>query len=150
MKKMRGSRQAMSRQAASFGTPLPVREITPAQIQRRLSSRLRKIIGPAGRVSLSEAAHITQIHPRTLKAYVDGTACPNLARYGRLLRVFGPEVGIEMALMLGWEPRAVDQRLPQIDDMLDLREAVGQALRAINQVQANGTPLERASSRRES
>lgn len=141
----------MSRQAASFGTPLPVREITPAQIQRRLSSRLRKIIGPAGRVSLAEAARITEIHPRTLKAYVDGTACPNLARYGRLLRVFGPQVGIEMALMLGWEPRAVDQVVPQTDNLLELREAVAQALRAINLLQANGTPDARAPSlRRES
>ena len=141
----------MSRQAASFGTPLPVREITPAQIQRRLSSRLRKIIGPAGRISLAEAARITEIHPRTLKAYVDGTACPNLARYGRLLRVFGPQVGIEMALMLGWEPRAVDQVVPQTDNLLELREAVAQALRAINLLQANGTPDARAPSlRRES
>lgn len=151
MKKVCEPRHAMSRHVvASFDTPLPVREITPIQIQRRLSSRLRKIIGPAGRVSLSEAARITEIHPRTLKAYLDGTACPNLARYGRLLRAFGPEVGIEMAMMLGWEPRAVDQHLPQTDDLLELREAVEQALRVVNLLQANDMANAQVLSRRTS
>lgn len=148
MKRMHVSRQTMTRQAESFGAPLPVREITPTQIQLRLSSRLRKIIGRAGRVSLAEAARITEIHPRTLKAYVDGTACPNLARYGRLLRVFGPEVGIEMALMLGWEPRAISQRAPQTDDLVALRDAVLQALRVIDLLQAD-SPTETPPPRRQ-
>lgn len=124
--------------AEAFAAPLPVRDITPAEVQRRLSFRLKQIIGPAGRYGLADAARIADIHPRTLKAYVDGTACPNLARYGRLLRAFGPEAGIELAMMLGWEPRATDRRLPLTDDVRELRESVAQAIRAIDLVVARG------------
>ena len=79
---MRAARPA----AAQLRAPLPVRSITPAEIQARLSHRLRQIVGPGRRVTLAEAAKLTGINARTLKAYVAGTACPNVARYGRLLR----------------------------------------------------------------
>ena len=134
---MRTKRRSGRLTAAAYQTPLSVREITPAEIQRRLSFRLRQIIGPGRRMSLGEAARLTDINPRTLKAYVEGTACPNVARYGRLLRVFGPEVGIELAHMLGWEPRASNPDLPQAGDLRDLREAVARAIRAIDQVAAH-------------
>lgn len=77
---------------------------------------------------------MTDINSRTLKAYVDGTACPNVARYGRLLRVFGPEVGIELAQMLGWEPRAKNPHLLQTEDLRALRDAAAQALQTIDQM----------------
>jgi len=70
---------------AKLRAPLPARSITPAEIQVRLSHRLRQIIGPGRRATLAEAASLTGINARTLKAYVAGTACPNVARYRRLL-----------------------------------------------------------------
>lgn len=120
-----------------------MRAITPAEVQARLSHRLRQIIGPGRRVSLEETARLTGINARTLKAYVAGTACPNVARYGRLLRVFGPEVGIELALMLGWEPRASNPALPQTEDLRGLRDAVAQAIRALDLVLAHGARVSR-------
>ena len=130
------------RHIEQFGAPLAVRAITPEEIQRRLSYRLRQIIGPNGRVSLAQAARLTQINTRTLKSYLDGTACPNVARYGRLLRVFGPEVGIELAMMLGWEPRATDRLRAPGRDIRDLREAVAQAISAIDLVIAQNAAVE--------
>ncbi|MBL8701795.1 MAG: hypothetical protein JNK67_25660 [Alphaproteobacteria bacterium] len=129
--------------AARLRAPVPVRDITPAEVQARLSHRLRQIIGPGRRATLTEAARLTGINARTLKAYVAGTACPNVARYGRLLRVFGPEVGIELALMLGWEPRATNPALPQTEDLRGLRDAVAQAIRAIDLVLAHGARVSR-------
>ena len=40
-----------------------------------------------------------------VRAYLSGAACPNLARYPRLVQVLVPESGFELALMLGWRPR---------------------------------------------
>jgi len=128
-----------------FSAPLAVRAITPTEIQRRLSHRLRQIIGRNGRVSLAQAALETQINIRTLKSYLDGTACPNVARYGRLLRVFGPEVGIELAMMLGWEPRATDRFRAPGSDVRELREAVAQAISAIDLVIAQNAAAEEKS-----
>lgn len=139
-------RQRRREATARLRTPLPVRAITPAEVQARLSFRLRQIIGPGKRASLAQAARLTGINARTLKAYVAGTACPNVARYGRLLRVFGPEVGIELAMMLGWEPRAANPTLPQTEDLRALRDAVAQAIRAIDLVLAHGTRVTRAAS----
>lgn len=136
---MRAARPA----AAQLRAPLPVRSITPAEVQARLSHRLRQIIGPGRRTTLAEAARLTGINARTLKAYVAGTACPNVARYGRLLRVFGPEVGIELALMLGWEPRAANPALPQTEDLRALRDSVAQAIRALDLVLAHGDRVTR-------
>lgn len=117
---------------ANFRTAIPVRQITPAVVQARLSSRLRQLIGPGKRMTLLDAAGATGIAPRTLKAYVEGRACPNLARYGRLLRVFGPEVGIELAMMIGWEPRASNPKLPHTEDLRTLRDAIARAIQAID------------------
>jgi hypothetical protein len=129
---------------ARFRTALPINQITPAAIQARLSYRLRRLIGPGKRMTLAEAASATGIGERTLKAYVEGTACPNLARYGRLLRVFGPEVGIELASMIGWEPRASNARLPHIEDLRALRDVVAEAVRAVDTVMSHtaGVPEE--------
>ena len=96
------------------------------------------MIGPGKTMTLEQAARATDINARTLKAYVDGRACPNLARYGRLLRVFGPQVGLELATMIGWEPRAANPRLPQTEDLRSVRDAVAQVIRTIDIVLANG------------
>ena len=115
--------------------PLGAREITPDAIMRRLSASLSSLLGPNGWCSYAEAARLTGIKERTLRAYVEGTACPNLARYGRLLRVFGPEVGRELAIMLGWQPRASGGPSLNLAELNDLREDVSRALRAVEQVQ---------------
>ena len=49
---------------------------------------------------------MTEIDERTLHAYVRGDACPNLAKYKRLLSVLGPELAIELDAMIGWQSRA--------------------------------------------
>jgi hypothetical protein len=85
-------------------------------------------------MTLKQAALATGISERTLKAYLAGRACPNLARYGRLLRVFGPQVGIELATMIGWEPRASSPPLPHGEDLRALRDSVAQAIHAIDLV----------------
>jgi hypothetical protein len=130
-------RSAAARQSKSpYTKPLAVAEITPAAVKKRLSYRMSKMIGPGCAVSFAEAARLTGIKERTIRAYVDGTACPNLARYERLMRVFGPEIGIELAFMLGWEPRGNTERQPHINHMADLRLGVAQALTAIERALA--------------
>jgi hypothetical protein len=116
---------------------LPIRDITPKAVQERLSFRLQHLIGPGKRMTLQEAAVATGISPRTLKAYVEGRACPNLARYGRMLRVLGPEVGIELAMMIGWEPRAANPILPHTEDIRAVRDAIAQTIRALDMVLQN-------------
>ena len=113
---------------------LPIREITPGAVQERLAFRLQHLIGPGKRMTLQQAAVATGISERTLKAYVEGRACPNLARYGRLLRTFGPEVGIELAMMIGWEPRASNPVLPHSEDLRAVRDAIAQTVRALDVV----------------
>lgn len=130
-------RGAAARKSKSpYTQPLPVAEITPAAVKKRLSYRMSKMIGPGCPVSFAEAARLTGIKERTIRAYVDGTACPNLARYERLMRVFGPEIGIELAFMLGWEPRGSTERQPHISHLSDLRLGVAQALTAIERALA--------------
>jgi hypothetical protein len=124
-----------------FRAALPIAAITPAAVQARLSYRLRRLIGPGRRMTLVQAAAATGINARTLKAYFEGRACPNVARYGRLLRVFGPEVGIEMATMIGWEPRAANPDLPRTEDLRALRDAIAQAIRAVDIVLAHGSAV---------
>jgi len=98
-------------------------------------------------MSIGEAAQATGITERTLKAYVEGRACPNLARYGRLLRVLGPEVGIELALMMGWHPRAANPQLPQIEDLRAVRNAIAQAIAAVDMVLEHQQPVTAADDR---
>lgn len=127
---------AAPKSKSPYAQPLAVADITPAAVKKRLSYRMSKIIGPGGTVSFAEAARLTGIKERTIRAYVDGTACPNLARYERLMRVFGPEIGIELAFMLGWEPRGSTDRQPSISHMSELRLGVAQALTAIERALA--------------
>ena len=116
---------------------LSVREITPAAVTERLCRRLRDLIGPGRRWSYAEIAARTLIDIRTLKAYVSGSACPNLAKYKRLVAVIGPEVAIELNLMLGWEPRAT-RRAPEAVDLDALRAALAQADRVLALVAGEG------------
>ncbi len=125
-----------SQPKSPYQQALRVLEITPAAVKKRLSHRLAQMIGPGRRISFSEAAQLTGIKERTLRAYVDGTACPNLARYERMLRVFGPETGIELAYMLGWEPRGNNRPQPSTAHLAELRNGIAQALAAIEHVLA--------------
>lgn len=90
---------------ARFIEPLLVEDITTDVVIERLSYRLSRLIGPGKRFSLAEAAETTGIDQRTLHSYLSGAACPTLAKYYRLERLIGPELGVELARMLGWEPR---------------------------------------------
>ncbi len=98
-------------------------EIDNKAVVERLSFRLREMVGPSRRWKYAEVADATGIDIRTLRSYCDGTACPNLTRYMRLMQCLGPESGFELALMLGWQPRF---RAPS-DLSRDLLEAVAQA-----------------------
>ena len=132
----RGRRRPGAGPAAKspYGEALRVAEITPAAVKERLSRRLSEIIGPGKRVGYAEAARLTGIRVRTLRSYVDGSACPNLARYERMLRVFGPEIGIDLAHMLGWEPRGSARPQPSIAHLVELRRGIAEALAAIEHV----------------
>ena len=111
--------------------PVATKAIVPAEIKRRLSASLSEIIGPGRPYSFAEAARLTHINERTIRAYVDGSACPNLARYCRLLRVFGAGVGRDLALMLGWTPRASLSPSPDISALMELRQEIRTALTAV-------------------
>ena len=69
---------------------LDVSEITTQAVAERLSRRLRRMIGPGRRWTFGGVAELTGIDERSLRAYAAGTACPNLAKYKRLLSVLGP------------------------------------------------------------
>ena len=101
------------------------------EVMQRLSSSLGNIIGPKRTYSYADAARMTQINERTLRAYAEGWACPNLAKYCRLLRVFGADVGRDLALMLGWTPRAMMTPPPDISTLAELRNEISTALAAI-------------------
>jgi hypothetical protein len=105
---------------------LSVREITPQAVTLRLSRRLRDLIGPGRRWSYVEISARTLIDVRTLKAYVNGTACPNLAKYKRLVATMGPEVAMDLNRMLGWEPRA-GREPPEALDLAALEATLLQA-----------------------
>ena len=126
-----------------FLRPVPTREISPKIIKQRLSYRLGQLIGPGNRFSYKEASALTGIGLRTLRSYVKGAASPNVARYSRLLLVFGPEVGIEMALMLGWEPRAHQQATPDLQHLRELRDGLSQAIAALEKTKSEGVDQRR-------
>lgn len=88
-----------------FRHAIKVDEIGTAAVASRLSYRLRRMVGPGRRWDLNEVAEATSIDRRTLQSYLDGVACPNLSRYLRLGYFLGPEIGVELARMIGWEPR---------------------------------------------
>jgi hypothetical protein len=127
-------RHAAGQGKSPYAEALRVAEITPAAVKKRLSYRLAQIVGPGRRLSFAEASKLTGIKERTIRAYVDGKACPNLARYERMLLVFGPEIGIELAYMLGWEPRGASRPQPSTAHLAELRHGVAQALATIEHV----------------
>jgi hypothetical protein len=90
---------------AAFATPLKIEEIDARAVALRLSHRLRSMIGPNHGWQLGAVSDTTGIDRRTLQSYLDGSACPNLARFLRLTYLLGPEIGVELAQMIGWEPR---------------------------------------------
>ena len=116
---------------ASPSTPVPTMEITPEEVRQRLSNSLSNIIGPKRPYSYADAAQMTRINERTLRAYAEGRACPNLAKYCRLLRVFGADVGRDLALMLGWTPRAQMPHSPNTSTLTELRNEISTALAAV-------------------
>jgi predicted transcriptional regulator len=113
------------------GDALDVHEITSEEVSRRLGVQLRKMIGPGRRWSYKGVAHLTGIDERSLKAYAAGTACPNLAKFKRLLAVLGPELGRDIDRMYGWMPR-VEAHAPGTLDLLAFRADLLERLRLID------------------
>jgi hypothetical protein len=75
----------------------------------------------------------TGIDRRTLQSYIMGEACPNLTRYHRLGFVLGTQIGVELAYMVGWQPRYSEP----IDLPLEYSERLDRALRdAISAIDA--------------
>lgn len=101
---------------------LDPQQITTEEVTRRLAGQLRRLIGPGRAWSYRGVAQLTGIDERSLHAYVRGEACPNLAKYKRLLSVLGPELGADMDLMFGWPARASASR----PGSLDLNELAGE------------------------
>jgi hypothetical protein len=117
---------------AEFRRVLTARKIDKKAQTSRFGYRLRRMIGRGQRWSLAEVAAATEIDVRTLRAYVDGAACPNLTRYLRLIQVLGPESGFELALMLGWQPRhRPPTRIPR-DAVETLHGALSDAVAALD------------------
>jgi len=109
---------------------LDVSEIRTEECARRLSRRLRQLVGPGRLWSYRGVADLTGIDIRTLKSYVAGTACPNLTKWHRLLAVLGPTATSDLQTMLGWTPRS-GLRLPP--GAVDL-QATAAELRAVLRV----------------
>lgn len=117
-----------------FRAPLRIEEIDTRAVAARLSYRLRLMIGPERECKLGEVSEQTGIDRRTLQSYLDGNACPNLARFLRLGYLMGPEIGVELAYMIGWEPRFSMAQTMRRPDVEHLREAVSKLQRAIGRV----------------
>ena len=122
---------AHGREAAS--AKLAIDEITPEAVVKRLSYRLSQFVGVGRRWSYQEVAHETLIDVRTLKAYVQGTACPNLVKYKRLLAVLGPGIGVDLNAMKGWLPRS-DVIPPEALDLDELRLELRRAIGVLSQI----------------
>lgn len=112
---------------------LTIHEITPEAVADRLSYRLGRVVGTGRRWSYHEVASETRIDVRTLKAYVQGTACPNLVKYKRLLAVLGPEIGVDLNAMKGWLPRS-DVIPPEALDLDGLRLELSKAIKVLTGV----------------
>ena len=119
--------------ASIFPHPLQIEEITPEAVMERLSYRLSRIVGTGRQWSYHGVSSRTLIDVRTLKAYVQGTACPNLVKYKRLLAVLGPEIGTELNVMKGWLPRS-DTVPPEAIDLVELYLELNRAHNIINSV----------------
>lgn len=119
---------------AEFRRPLAVETIDAAAVAARLGYRLQKIIGPGRPWSLADVSDATGIDRRTLQSYIAGEACPNLTRYHRLTFVLGPQVGVELAYMIGWEPRYSDRLQLPLRQSEALEQALRNAVDAINEL----------------
>jgi hypothetical protein len=123
----------------SDGDALDVSHITTAEVTRRLSLQLRKMIGPGRRWSYRGVADLTGIDERSLKAYAAGTACPNLAKFKRLLLVLGPELGRDIDRMYGWMPRSESSQ-PGAIDLAAFRSELVERLRLLDRMLAEPRP----------
>jgi len=111
----------MTRVANPF-LPLEPHEITSEEVARRLGAQLRKMVGPGRRWSYRGLSDLTGIDQRSLQAYASGSACPNLAKFKRLLAVLGPELARDVDRMYGWVPREEVRLPPGALDLETLRE----------------------------
>ena len=107
-------------------------EITSEEMARRLGSQLRKMVGPGRRWSYKGLSQLTGIDLRSLQAYAAGTACPNLAKFKRLLAVLGPELAREIDQMYGWIPRERVRLPPGALDLETLRVELLQTLASLD------------------
>src|SRR5690606_11810114 len=114
--------------------PLRIEEIDARAVALRLSYRLRMLIGPGRQWEIDGVSGATGIDRRTLQSYLDGTACPNLARFLRLTYLIGPSVGVELARMIGWEPRYSAETRTDRAEVEALYEAIVVARSAIDRV----------------
>lgn len=112
--------------------PLATRDITSAEVARRLGVQLRKMVGPGRRWSYRGLAKLTGIDTRSLQAYAAGTACPNLAKFKRLLAVLGPELARDIDRMYGWMPREEIRLPPGSVDLAKLRAELVEALSVLD------------------
>lgn len=119
---------------ANFGRPLRVDEIDVRAVALRLSYRLRMLIGPGRDWQIEDVSSTTGIDRRTLQSYLDGSACPNLARYLRLTYLMGPSVGVELARMIGWEPRYSAEALADRVDVAALYDSIAAVRTAVERV----------------
>lgn len=123
----------MTQPARQFALPLSIFEVTPETVVERLSYRMRRMVGPGQQWSYCALSARSGVDVRTLKAYVQGTACPNLAKYKRLLAVLGPEVGTELNAMKGWLPRS-DVVPPEAVDLVELQRELARVGEVIDDV----------------
>ncbi|MBL8701794.1 MAG: helix-turn-helix transcriptional regulator [Alphaproteobacteria bacterium] len=120
--------------------PLAVSAITSAEVARRLGIQLRKMVGPGRRWSYKGLAKLTGIDTRSLQAYAAGTACPNLAKFKRLLAVLGPELARDVDRMYGWMPREEIRLPPGAVDLEKLRGQLVGTLAVLDAMLARTKP----------
>lgn len=113
-------------------SPVAPQDITTAEVAQRLSRKLRSMIGPGRAWSFGGVSHLTGIDERSLRAYVRGDSCPNLAKYKRLLSVLGPELAIDLDAMIGWRSRA-SASAPGAISREDVREDLRRLLALIDE-----------------
>ena len=111
---------------------LEPREITSEEVARRLGLQLRKMVGPGRRWSYNGLSQLTGIDQRSLQAYAAGTACPNLAKFKRLLAVLGPELARHIDQMYGWMPREQMRLPPGALDLDKLRAELSATLATLD------------------
>ena len=93
-------------------TAFAAQDITTELVTRRLSAKLRSLMGPGRRWTYSGVAQLTGIDVRSLQAYTRGETSPNLAKYKRLLSVLGPELAVDLDKAFAW-PARIDNVAPE-------------------------------------